>query len=322
LSGRCPSGAVSSNEKGGPDVSRSRERAPQVEIERLNAAVATPLLARAPGSHHIVVACPKGGTAKTTTAAMLGLSLAELRGEIVSVVDANLHLGTLRRRLVSPAATPTRSFRELCTRALDGDVLPEWSALAPYTDVVAGLRVLRSRTTDSARDECLSFEDFGAGIGLLRRAAQIVISDVGTSANGPVGAAALECASTLVLATELAYDSLELTIEMVSALAGEPLSYRPDPDDWSAVSNGRFAPLVQGAIVVVAPGRADAGGEDVTSMVDWLRVVCGGRVFLINRDDHLALGDLIVPSQLQPETAVAYLRVAAAVAARFPLGDG
>ncbi|MFI4971079.1 MAG: hypothetical protein ACHP7H_00245 [Hyphomicrobiales bacterium] len=303
-------------------MSRSRERAPQAEIESLKSAVATPRLASAPGSHHIVVACPKGGTAKTTTAAMLGLSLADLRGEIVSVVDANLHLGTLRRRLVSPAATPTRSFRELCTRALAGDVLPEWSALAPYADVVGGLRVLRSQTADPAGDEFLTSQEFGAGIGLLRRAAQIVICDVGTSANGPVGVAALECASTLVLATELAHDSLELTIEMVSALAGEPLSYRPDPDDWSAVSNGRFASLVQGGIVVVAPGRADPGGEDMTAMVDWLRVVCGGGVFLINRDDHLALGDLIVPSELQPDTVIACLRVAAAVAARYPLAEG
>lgn len=303
-------------------MSRRWERSPLAEIESLKAAIAAPLLARIPGSHHIAVACPKGGTGKTTTAAMLGLSLADLRGEIVSVVDANLHLGTLRRRLVSPAMPPTRSFRELCTRALDGDVLPEWSALAHYADVVGGLRVLRSQTADPAGGEFLTCQEFGAGIGLLRRAAQIVISDVGTLANGPVGAAAFECASTLVLATELAYDSLELTIEMVSALAGEPLSYRPDPDDWSAVSNGRFTPLVQGAIVVVAPGRADHGCEDLTAMVDWLRVVCGGGVFLINRDDHLALGDLIVPSQLQPETVIAYLRVVAAAAARFPLGEG
>jgi len=283
--------------------------------------VAAPLLAQSSGSHHIVVTGPKGGTGTTTTAAMLGMCLAELRGEIVSVVDANLHLGTLRRRVVSNATTPTRSFRELCVRELAGDVLPEWSALAPYTDVVDGLRVLRSRAADSAGEEGLSSREFAAGIGVLRRAAQIVISDVGTPANGPIGVAALESASTLVLATELAYDSLELTIEMVSALAGEPLSYRPDPDDWSALSDGHFAPLVQGAIVVIAPGRADAGGVDLTAMVEWLRAVCGGGVFLIGRDAHLALGDLIVPNQLHQDTAVAYLRIVAAVAARLPLGE-
>jgi hypothetical protein len=41
-------------------------------------------------------------------------------------------------------------------------------------------------------------------------------------------------------------------------------------------------------------------------------------VFIINKDDHLALGDLIVPSALQSETVIGHLGVAAAVAARFP----
>jgi hypothetical protein len=289
--------------------------------------IATPLLARAPGSHHVVVAGPKGGTAKTTTAALLGLNLASLRSEIVAVVDANTHLGTLRRRLVSPADRPTRSFGDLCARSLVGDVLPEWSALAPYVDVVAGLRVFRCLTPNPAEVESLTGVEFGAGLALLRRAAQIVVSDIGVSANGPVGVAALANASTLVLATELAQDSLEMTIEMVSALAGQALSYRPDPDCWSAVSDGRFSPLVEGAVVVVAPGRqlhedSRRGRADLTAMTEWLRAVCGGGVYLVGSDDHLALGDLIVPEQLRPETAVAHLRAAAAVAARLALGEG
>ena len=106
-------------------------------------AISKPRLARVPGSHHVVVAGPKGGTGKTTAAAMLALYFAELRGEIVSVLDAATQLGTLRRRLVSSEEPSTRPFRELCARALDGDVLPEWSALAPYVDVVNGLRVDR-----------------------------------------------------------------------------------------------------------------------------------------------------------------------------------
>ena len=300
-------------------MSRRKDKAAQqTEIERLRAAIATPLLARVPGSHHIVVACPKGGTGKTTTAAMLGLNLADVRGEIVSVVDANPHMSTLRRRLVSPAVPPTRPFVELCARALDEDILPEWSALAPYTDVVARLRVLSNQTADPAEVESLTFAEFEAGVALLRRAAQIVISDMGTSSTGPVAVAAMETANTLVFATELAQDSLELAIEMVSAFAGQPLSYRPDPDDWSAVSNGRFAHLVQGAIVAIAPGRGDRDPADLTALIDWLRAVCGGGVFIINKDDHLALGDLIVPSALQSETTIAHLGVAAAVAARFP----
>ena len=307
-------------------MSRRRDSSTQhSEIKDLEMAISKPRLARVPGSHHVVVAGPKGGTGKTTTAAVLALYFAELRGEIVSVLDATTQLGTLRRRLVSSEEPSTRPFRELCTRALDGDVLPEWSALAPYVDVVNGLRVLRSLSSPADQD-CLTPAEFAAGVALLRHAGEIVVSDVGATANGPVAVAALESASTLVLATEFAYDALELTIEMVSALAGQPLSYRPDPDDWSAVSNGRFAPLVAGSVVVVAPGRQQCDDTDrrdvnLTAMTEWLRVVCGGGVVMVNHDDHLDLGDRIVLGELQLDTAVAYLRAAAVIAARFPLTE-
>jgi len=307
-------------------VSRHSDRPTQHnEIKELETAISKPRLARVPGSHHVVVAGPKGGTGKTTTAAMLALCFAELRGEIVSVFDATTQLGTLRRRLVSSEEPSTRPFRELCARALDGDVLPEWSALAPYVDVVNGLRVLRSLSSPTG-DESLTPAEYGAGVALLRHACEIVVSDVGTRTNGLVAVAALESASTLVLATEFAYDALELTIEMVSALAGQPLSYRPDPDDWSAVANGRFAALVAGSVVVVAPGRRQRDGTDrrdvnLTAMTEWLRVVCGGGVVMVNHDDHLDLGDRIVLGELELDTAVAYLRAAAAVAARFPLTE-
>jgi hypothetical protein len=136
----------------------------------------------------------------------------------------------------------------------------------------------------------------------------------------------LECADTLVIVTDAAVDALEMTIEMVSALAGEPLSYRMDPDDWSGLGDGRFASLIEGAIVVVSSLRCRSddsedgiGSGMATAMVDWLRVVCGGAVVVVKGDDHLAEGDLIDLEKLQLESAVSHLGVAAAVAARFPL---
>ena len=56
-------------------------------------------------------------------------------------------------------------------------------------------------------------------------------------------------------------------------------------------------------------------------MTEWLRVVCGGGVVMVNHDDHLDLGDRIVLGELQLDTAVAYLRAAAVIAARFPLTE-
>lgn len=279
-------------------------------------------LARVPGSHHVAVVGPKGGTGKTTTAAMLATTLAHSRREVVSVLDAANQLGSLRRRLVPPTEPPTRSFQEFCVAALAEELAPEWSALAPFVDVPGGLRVLRSLSNST--DEDLTPEQYAAGVALLRRAGQLVVSDIGTKANGAVLVAGLSCADTLVIATELAYDALELTIEMVSALAGEPLSYRPDPDDWSMLSDGRFAGLVQGAVVVVAPGRQSVDAtrqrdENLLAMIEWLRIVCGGKVIRVGHDDHLATGGVLDPRELQPDTVTAYLRVAGAVAARFSL---
>ena len=292
------------------------------EVEELRRALYTARLSRDPGSHLVAVVGPKGGSGKTTTAAMLATTLAEVRGEIVCVLDATNQLGTLRRRLVAPTEPATLSLHELCARALAGELAPEWSALAPYVDVVGGLRVLRSLS--SADGRTLGAEEFAAGLMLLRRVGQIVVADVGTKANGAVLAAALTHADTLVIATELAYDALELTIEMVSALAGEPLSYRPDPDDWSALSDGGFGSLVQGAIVVVSPGRYPVESGDhvdgnLAAMLEWLRVVCGGGVVRVGYDEHLGAGDVIDPSSLSHATVSAHLRVAGAVAARFSL---
>jgi MinD-like ATPase involved in chromosome partitioning or flagellar assembly len=296
----------------------------QDELEELTSAITAPRLANMPGSHHVVVASPKGGTGKTTTAAMLATTLATWRGEIVSVLDATNQIGTLRRRLIPSSEPPTLHFQELCQRALAGDLAPEWSALTSYVDIVGGLRVLRSLSSP-ADEEDLSPEGFVAGVELLRRAGQIVVSDIGTKANGPLAVAALASANSLVLATELTYDALELTIEMVSALAGQPLSYRPDPDDWSAVSDGRFASLVSSAVVVVSPGRQRRNGADddpnLSMMLEWLRVVCGGSVVVVGHDAHLSAGHLIDLAQLDSDTVLAYSCVAAAVAARFALAE-
>lgn len=321
---RSHSGAAFFSEKGATGVVRRRDLTWQrSELEELRSAVATARLSREPGSHHIVVVGPKGGSGKTTTAAMLATTLATSRGDIACVLDATHQLGTLRRRLVPSSEPPTRPFQELCARAGAGDLTAEWSALAPYVDVVGSLRVLRSLSS-SGPD--LSPEEFAAGVSLLRRAAQIVVSDIGTKANGPLAAAAFDCADTLVIATELAYDAVELTIELVSALAGDPLSYRPDPDDWLGVCDGRYAQLVAGAVVAVSPSRrrgddSELGDQNLRAMLEWLRVVCGGGVVLIGRDDHLSIGDLIEQSKVDVESVVAYLRVASSVAAQFAKAD-
>ncbi|MGC1239904.1 MAG: hypothetical protein WA860_14065 [Acidimicrobiales bacterium] len=280
-------------------------------------------LSRETGSSHIVVVGPKGGTGKTTTAAMLASILASSRGEIVSVLDATHQLGTLRRRLVTTTEPPTRPFSELCSRALGGELAAEWAALAPYVDTVGSLRVLRSLSSPDAEFD-LSPEAFAAGLSLIGRASQLIVLDVGTKANGPVMTAALDGADALVLATEFAYDALELTVEMASALAGEPLSYRPDPDEWTGMSDGRLASLISNAIVVVSSGRSDdirRRDPNLSMMLEWLGVVCGGGVVVVDSDDHLSVGGVIDQGQLEFNTVLAYTRVAASITTQLSRRD-
>jgi MinD-like ATPase involved in chromosome partitioning or flagellar assembly len=288
-----------------------------MQLAQLEAQIKAPPMAPHPGSAHVVVACPKGGTGKTTTAAMMGLQLAELRGEITVVVDANPHRGTLRQRLMPLSQPAPDSFVRMCEAAEMGDLAPEWSLLAPYTDMNGRLRIMSNVTADPTDVELLGPETYDAGISLLRRAAQIVISDMGTSTTGEVALAALESSTTLVIATELSQDALELTIEMTSALAGAPMTYRASPDDWSAISDGRFLERVSNAVVVISPSRDDRNPRDLTGYVDWFAKVCQGGVFLIPRDRHLAAANIIIPTALAPETTTAFMAATAAVAAQF-----
>ncbi|HEU5270780.1 MAG TPA: hypothetical protein VFU36_12710, partial [Jatrophihabitans sp.] len=82
------------------------------------------------GSWRIAVMGPKGGSGKSPTAATLGLNLAGLRGEITAVVDANTHLGTLRRRLVPDGLEAPLPMLTMADLASAGQLAPEWPVLA------------------------------------------------------------------------------------------------------------------------------------------------------------------------------------------------
>jgi hypothetical protein len=61
-----------------------------------------------PGAHHIAVSSMKGGVGKTTVSAVLGLTLAEYRGDRVVAVDANPDAGTLADRLTGEIGVTVR----------------------------------------------------------------------------------------------------------------------------------------------------------------------------------------------------------------------
>jgi MinD-like ATPase involved in chromosome partitioning or flagellar assembly len=303
---------------------RRRAGEPAADIQ-LQQRIRVAPLPRSAGSWRVAVMGPKGGSGKTPTAATLGLNLAELRGETAAVVDANTHLGTLRRRLVlaGPNAEVPLSMLAMANIAATGQLAPEWPVLSRYCDLVGRLRVFANTGVDPALVEHMTGEQYRDVIDLLSRAAQLVVSDLGTSTAGEVAVAALDAADQLVLCTELRRDALEIAIEYLSALYGDPVSYRPDPEDYSSIADGRYAELATRAIVVVAPGGGDQ--QALSPLLDWFTQVTstgrdGGRVVVVPFDAHIARGEQIQLEQLQPATRLAYLQIAAHVVDNFALG--
>jgi MinD-like ATPase involved in chromosome partitioning or flagellar assembly len=265
---------------------------------------------------------PKGGSGKTPTAATLAMLLGQCRGEITAVLDGNTHMGTLRLRMVAegePAPEPLLDMADLAVRGL---LRPEWPALSRFCDLVDRVRVFSNTGVDPRRVEHMTGQQFTAFLELLSRAAQLVVSDMGTSTVGEVAVAALDAADQLVVCTEMRRDALELAVEWLSALAGQPVSYRPNPEDYSTVADGRYAELVSRAVVVVAPGGGDP--TQLQPLLDWFAKVTNngadrGRVVVVPHDPHVATGGQLDLAALQPATRLAYLQVAAHTVGNFAL---
>lgn len=285
-------------------------------IQAHRQAVASAYLNQQFGVHRAVVMSPKGGVGKTTIASLLALTLAELRGETVMALDGNLHTGTLRGRLVPPDAPTPLPMTQLAEVARKETIRPEWPELCRYSDLANRVRVFSNKGADLSRVESMSREDYLGISAVLCRAGQLLVSDMGTSITSPWAVAALEAADTLVVATDTDEDSLDWTVEMMSSLAGSPLSYQPTPADYSAVADGRFAPLVSGAVLVVNPGKIKRDPAEYEALLQWFSAV-GAQVVAVPDDPGLA--GLINPAALRPASTEAHLRVAAHVASRLPL---
>lgn len=261
---------------------------------------------------------PKGGVGKTVTASAIAHHLSQNRGEIVAVVDGNPHTGTLRRRLVAANIEPPYSIVHLSDQLELGSARAEWAYLAQWHDLVGRLRVFSNASADPGVVEAMTGEQYGAVVELVSRAAQVVVQDMGTSVMGEVAVAGLDSADTLVLATDLTQDTLEMTIELVTALAGQPQTFTTESVDYSALADGRYADLVRRAIVVVGPSREeDRDPVDMAPLLDWLSAACAA-VVVVPKDQHLAMGDLIDWSRVDEGVEVAHMQIAALVAQQFP----
>ncbi|HEX4248637.1 MAG TPA: AAA family ATPase, partial [Pseudonocardia sp.] len=126
-----------------------------------------------PGAHQIAVSSLKGGVGKTTVSAVLGLTLAEYRGDRVVALDANPDAGTLADRLTGEIGVTVRQM-------LDNiDSIDSLTAVSHYTSLAGRLQVLASEQ-DPAMSEAFNRGEYEQICAVLARFYNIIITDSGT----------------------------------------------------------------------------------------------------------------------------------------------
>jgi MinD-like ATPase involved in chromosome partitioning or flagellar assembly len=244
-----------------------------------------------PGAHQIAVCSLKGGVGKTTVSAVLGLTLAEHRGDSIVAVDANPDAVTLADRLTGEIGVTVRQL-------LDNiDTIDSLTAMSRYTSLAGRLEVLASEQ-DPAMSEAFNRDEYEQIRKLLSRFYNIIITDSGTG----LVHSAME--GTLALADSLV---------VVGAPTTDGASRASKALDW-LVAHG-YAEQVADAVVVLCSDR-------VNPQIDRERV----RTHLLGRtravveiphDPHLATGGRLDLGAMREPTKHAFLELAAHIADEF-----
>lgn len=244
-----------------------------------------------PGHRQIAVASIKGGVGKTTLSAVLGLLLAEHRGDRVVALDADTDAGTLADRLTGE---PSVTVRDLLDN-IDGiGALPD---LARFASLAGRLQVVASEQ-DPAMSRAFDRGDYEQVCAVLRRFFDIIVVDSGTGV--------LHSAMDGILATA---DSLVV----VGSPTVDGASRASKTLDW-LVAHGHHD-VVERAVVVLSADRT-SDEVDSTQLRTHFAARCRA-VVEVPHDAHLAAGGRIELGALRPATADAFLEVAALVADDF-----
>lgn len=248
------------------------------------------------GSYRIAVISLKGGVGKTTIAATLGATFAEIRGDRVVAVDANPDRGTLSQKVPLETAGTVRQLLH------DAGTVERYSDVRRYTSRgPSGLEVLAS-DSDPAVSEEFDADDYTRTLGILERYYGLVITDCGPGLLHSAMSSVLENANVLIVVSSGSIDgarSASATLDWLDA-------------------HGHQA-LVRNSIAVINAVRPRTGKVDMNKVVDHFSRRCRA-VRLVPYDAHLDEGAEIHLDQLRRETREALTGLAAVVAEGFP-GD-
>ncbi|MEZ0349429.1 MinD/ParA family protein [Mycobacterium sp. pR1184] len=248
------------------------------------------------GSYRIAVISLKGGVGKTTIAATLGATFAEIRGDRVVAVDANPDRGTLSQKVPLETAGTVRHLLH------DAGTVERYSDVRRYTSRgPSGLEVLAS-DSDPAVSEEFDADDYTRTLAILERYYGLVITDCGPGLLHSAMSSVLENANVLIVVSSGSIDgarSASATLDWLDAHGHEA--------------------LVRNSIAVINAVRPRNGKVDMNKVVDHFSRRCRA-VRLVPYDAHLDEGAEIHLDQMRRETREALVGLAAVVAEGFP-GD-
>lgn len=246
-----------------------------------------------PGATSITVASMKGGVGKTTVSALLGLTLAQYRGDRAVAIDANPDAGTLADRLLGVGSTrPT--IRDLLNSL---DEVEAGTQLNRYLGLAGRLAVLASEL-DPAKSEMFNQDEYEAVACLIARFYDVLITDSGTGLVHSAMHGALNLTDGLVIVGAPTVDAANS--------AGRTL-------DWLAEHG--FQGLVENAVVAISLDR-ETPDVDSGAIRDHFAERCRA-VVEIPADPHLRTGGQIDLRALQQPTLDAALELASHVAEGF-----
>ncbi|MFF3917306.1 tetratricopeptide repeat protein [Streptomyces sp. NPDC001852] len=257
-------------------------------------------LLRAPvtGCHRIAVISLKGGTGKTTTAAVLGATLAGVRGGGVVALGAAPDGGTLGTRVRrEPGAEQDRgpTVRDLLAALPSlrhpGDVRRFTSPGPNGLDILAG-------AAGPVLTTPFGPERYRQVVAALCRTYPIVVTDAGTGLLHDVMRGVLDLADQLVVVTTPTVEGADVADRTLEWLA-----------DHGHAKAARRA-------VVVLSGVQDASRVRRDRIVSHFAHRCRG-VVQVPFDEHLATGAELDLASLHPQTRRAYDDLALLVAAGF-----
>lgn len=244
-----------------------------------------------PGLHQIAVASMKGGVGKTTVSAVLGLTLAEYRGDRVVAIDANPDAGTLADRLTGETGVTVRDMLD------HTDTIDSLTDVSRFTSLAGRLQVLASEQ-DPVMSEAFNRDEYARICAILARFFNIIITDSGT---GLVHSA---MQGTLALA-----DSLVI----VGAPTVDAASRAAKTLDW-LTAHGHQARVAEAVVVLCANRRSpEIDRERIRAHFE---TRCR-TVVEIPDDPHLATGGRLDLHALREPTRLAFLELGAQLADQF-----